>query len=102
MRRAVLALFVAILAATPTLAAKIAIAAGAVLLVLLVLGPIPMDVLWLMVAAILLLGGIVLSGSNARTASEYAAGIAEAERLRAELIGEIELMLVPEPSRLLH
>jgi len=84
------------------LAAKAAIVAGAVLLAALLFGPLTMDVLWLMVAAILLLGGIVLSGSNARTASEYAASIAEAERLRAELIGEIELTLVPEASRLLH
>ena len=84
------------------LAAKVAIAAGAVLLAALLFGPITMDVLWLMVAAILVLGGIVLAGSNARTAAEYAAGIAEAERLRAALIGEIELTLVPEPSRLLH
>ena len=60
------------------------------------------DVLWLMVAAILTLGGIVLSGSNSRTADEFAAGIAEAERLRAVLIGEIDLTLVPEPTRLLH
>jgi len=29
-------------------------------------------------------------------------GIAEAERRRTELISEIDLMLVPEPSRLLH
>ena len=77
------------------LAAKVAIAAGAVLLAALLFGPITMDVLWLMVAATLLLGGIVLSGSNARTASEYAANIAEAERLRAALISEIELTLVP-------
>ena len=47
-------------------------------------------------------GGIVLSGSNSRTADEFAAGIAEAERLRAALIGEIDLTLVPEPTRLLH
>ena len=56
-------------------AARVAIAAGAVLLAALVFGPIAMDVLWLMVATILLLGGIVLAGSNARTAAEYAAGL---------------------------
>jgi len=84
------------------LAARIAVASGAVLLGALALGLVTMDVLWLMVAATLLLGGIVLSGSNARTAAEYSAKIAEAERLRAQLIGEIDLTLVPEPSRLLH
>jgi small neutral amino acid transporter SnatA (MarC family) len=84
------------------LAAKAAIAAGAVLMALLLFGLVWADVLRLMVAAILLLGGIVLAGSNASTARETAAGIADAERLRAELIGEINLTLVPEPSRLLH
>ena len=83
-------------------AAKIAIGLGAVLLGALIFRVVYADVLWLMIAAILLLGGIVLSGSNSRTADEFAAGIAEAERLRAALIGEIDLTLVPEPTRLLH
>ncbi|MBV8837118.1 MAG: hypothetical protein JO000_11320 [Alphaproteobacteria bacterium] len=84
------------------LGAKVAIATGAALLAALVFGLIPLEVLWMLAAPILLLGGIVLAGSNSRTAAEYAAAIAEAERLRAELIAEIELKLVPEPSRLLH
>ncbi|HMK81146.1 MAG TPA: hypothetical protein VK438_15935 [Xanthobacteraceae bacterium] len=87
------------------LAAKAAVAAGGVLLAALIFGSIPMDALWLMLATILLLGGIVLAGSNARTAAEYAAGIGAAEKLRAELIGAIELRLVPdvpERSQLLH
>jgi hypothetical protein len=75
-------------------AAKIAIGLGAVLLAALIFRVVYADVLWLMIAAILLLGGIVLSGSNSRTADEFAAGIAEAERLRAALIGEIDLTLV--------
>ena len=83
-------------------AAKIAIGLGAALLAALILGIVRADVLFLMIAAILLLGGIVLSGSNSRTAAEFAAGIADAERMRAELIGEIDLTLVPEPTRLLH
>jgi hypothetical protein len=83
-------------------AAKIAIGLGAALLAALIFRVVYADVLWLMVAAILTLGGIVLSGSNSRTADEFAAGIAEAERLRAALIGEIDLTLVPEPTRLLH
>jgi hypothetical protein len=48
------------------------------------------------------MGGIVLYGSNRTTAEQIAARIANAERLRAELIGAMELTLVPEPSRLLH
>jgi hypothetical protein len=82
--------------------AKGAIAAGAVLLAALLIGVIAMDALRLMIAAILLLGGLVLAGSNSRTASEYAAGVADAERLRSELISQIELTLVPKPTRLLH
>jgi hypothetical protein len=82
--------------------AKGAIAAGTVLLAALLIGVIAMDALRLMIAAILLLGGLVLAGSNSRTASEYAAGVADAERLRSELISQIELTLVPEPTRLLH
>src|SRR5690242_6665703 len=84
------------------LGAKAAIAAGALLLAGLIFGLVPMDVLWMLATPILLLGGIVLAGSNSRTAGEYSAAIAEAERLRAELIAEIELKLVPEPSQLLH
>ena len=83
-------------------AAKGAITVGAVLMVAQLLGLIGAEVFWLLVAAILLLGGIVLAGSNSRTASEIEAGIAEAERMRVELIGEIDLTLVPERSWLLH
>src|SRR5581483_12316989 len=84
------------------LGAKVAIVAGAIVLAALIFGWLPSEVLWMLAAPILLLGGIVLAGSNSRTAAEYSAAIAEAERLRAELIAEIELKLVPEPSRLLH
>ena len=66
-------------------AARAAIGAGVVLL-----------------AAILTLGGIVLAGSNGTTARQTAEKLAQAEQQRAELIGAIELTLVPEPSRLLH
>ena len=83
-------------------AAKMAIGLGAVLLAALIFGLVRTDVLLLMISAILLLGGIVLSGSNSRTADEFAAGITEAESVRAALIGEIELTLVPEPTRLVH
>jgi hypothetical protein len=84
------------------LAAKVAIVAGAGVLAALIFGWLPAEVLWMLAAPILLLGGIVLAGSNARTAAEYSAGIADTERLRTELIAGIELKLVPEPSRLLH
>jgi hypothetical protein len=84
------------------LVARAAIAAGLVLLVAILLGFVRADALSLMVAAILSLGGIVLFGSNDTTAKQTAERIAEAEQLRAELIGGIDLTLVPEPSRLVH
>ena len=55
-----------------------------------------------MIAAILSLGGIVLAGSNDTTAKQTAEKIAEAEQVRAELIGGIELRSCRTPSRLLH
>jgi hypothetical protein len=60
------------------------------------------DGLSLMVATILIIGGIVLAGSNATTARQIAERIEQAERLRAELIGGIELRVVAEPRQLLH
>lgn len=84
------------------IAARTAIVAGGVLLVAILLGLIRADGLSLMLAAILGIGGIVLYGSNDTTAKQLAARIDEAERLRAELIGRIELHTVAEPRRLLH
>jgi len=85
-----------------TIAARTAILAGGVLLAAILLGLIRADGLLLMLAAILGIGGFVLYGSNDTTAKQLAARIDEAERLRAGLIGQIELTLVPEPSKLLH
>lgn len=84
------------------LAARIAIAAGGVVMAALLFGLIRADALALMIGAILLLGGIVLYGSNSSTARQTAEKIERAERARAGLIGEIDLTLVPQPSRLLH
>jgi len=84
------------------LTARIATGAGGVLLATILLGVIRVDGLSLMLAAILILGGIVAYGSNATTARQVAERIVDAEQSRAELIGDIELTLVAEPSRLLH
>lgn len=83
-------------------AAKVAIAAGCILLASLLVGAIGADALSLMVSAILVIGGIVLLGSNETTSRQILARIEEAERLRAALISEIDLTLVPEARRLLH
>ena len=84
------------------IAARCAIIAGGMLLAAILLGVIQADALPLMLAAIFGIGGFVLYGSNDTTAEQLAAGIDDAERQRAELIGQMELTLVPEPSRLLH
>jgi hypothetical protein len=82
--------------------ARLGIGAGGVVFVAMLLGLIDASALWLMIGAICAMGGIVLYGSNRTTAEQIAARMAKAERLRADLIGDIELTLVPEPSRLLH
>ena len=84
------------------LGARIAIGAGGVVFAAMLLGLIETSPLWLMIGAICAMGGIVLYGSNRTTTEQIATRIANAERLRAQLIGDMELMLVPEPSRLLH
>jgi hypothetical protein len=84
------------------LAAKAAIVIGAVWLGALILGVVGPHATALLGSTALILGGIVVSGSNATTARQTEAGIAQAEAQRAALIGEIELRTVPEQSRLLH
>ena len=83
-------------------AARTAILVGGLLLAVILLGLIRVDALLLMLVAIMGIGGFVLYGSNDTTAKQLGARIEEAERLRAELIGQIELTLVAEPSKLLH
>jgi hypothetical protein len=76
------------------LAARSAMALGAVLLAALVLGAIRFDALALAAAIAALLGGIVVAGSNRSTAQQASAQLAAAERDRAALIGVIELRTV--------
>jgi small neutral amino acid transporter SnatA (MarC family) len=83
-------------------AAQAAIGAGCVLLASLLVGAIGADALSLMISAILIIGGIVLLGSNETTLKQTLTRIEDAERLRAALISQMELTLVPETTRLLH
>jgi Kef-type K+ transport system membrane component KefB len=83
-------------------AARTAIIIGAVWLAALIFGVIWPNAIALLGSTALILGGIVVSGSNATTARQTEGRIAQAEAQRAALIGEIELRLVPEASRLLH
>jgi hypothetical protein len=72
------------------LAAKAAIAIGAVLLVATVAGLLKFDQLTVLVSIAAVLGGIVTLGSNSTTLHQTLAGIAKAETLRSQLIGQIE------------
>jgi hypothetical protein len=76
------------------LAAKLAIAAGGALLVAMMFGIVWFDPLTLLGAIAAMIGGTVVFGSNAATSQQFAADMHNAEALRAELIGRLELRLV--------
>jgi hypothetical protein len=77
-----------------TLAARIAVALGGLLLLALLLGLIRFDPMFLVAAIAALLGGVVLSGSNRTSAETAKAELAAAEAKRAALIGGIPLRVV--------
>ncbi len=77
-----------------SLAARIAVGLGGVLLLALILGAIRFDGLAMAGAIVAVLGGIVVAGSNRSTAREAAAQLSAAQARRAELIGMIELRIV--------
>jgi hypothetical protein len=76
------------------LAARVAMAAGGIVLVAMLLGAIRFDPAVMSLAVAAVLGGIVVSGSNGSTAKEAAKELAAAEAQRAALIGLIDLRLV--------
>jgi len=78
------------------LAARIAVAAGGIVLVAILFGAVRFDPMWLSLAVAALLGGIVAWGSNAATAKEATAELAKAETDRAALIGLIDLRVVEQ------
>jgi uncharacterized protein YhaN len=77
-----------------TLAARVAVMLGGVLLLALLSGLIRFDPMLLVAAIAAVLGGIVLSGSNRTTAENAKAELAAAEEKRAALIGGIPLRVV--------
>jgi hypothetical protein len=83
------------------LASKIAIAGGAVLLLVVILGLFGTGQAALASIA-LVLGGIVSLGSNISTLQQTESAIGEAEAHRARLIGGFELRLVHDaPAKLM-
>jgi hypothetical protein len=86
-----------------SLAAKTAIVAGGVWLLLTLLGLVWFNPAPFFASLAALIGGVVLLGSNATTWGQTDAAIASAEAARAKLIGGIELRVVeggalPSPS----
>jgi hypothetical protein len=78
------------------IAARAAMVFGVLVLVALVLGVIRFNPIAMVAAIAALLGGIVLSGSNASTQKQAEAELAAAEARRAEAIGGIDLQVVGE------
>ncbi|NPU13119.1 hypothetical protein HL666_20320 [Bradyrhizobium sp. 83002] len=82
------------------LASKVLIAAGAALLLGAVLGLLGSNAVALLGAIAAVLGGIVSLGSNVSTLRQTTAAMAEAEALRSDLIGRIDLRLFRDARRL--
>lgn len=76
------------------LISKVAIVIGALLLIAMTLGLIGADPILVAGSIAAVLGGIVMSGSNTSTLEQTTAAIGQAEALRSELIGRIELRVV--------
>jgi len=85
-----------------SLAAKLTIAAGAIWIVLVLLGVIPFFPGTIIAALAAVIGGTVLLGSNATTWTQAEADLRAAETTRADLIGRMELHVVGEESRTIH
>jgi hypothetical protein len=82
------------------LAARIAVVGGGILLAATLLGAIDFDARALLAGGAGLLGGIVVWGSNASTAKEAAAQLAQAEVQRTALIEQLDLRVVAERPNL--
>ncbi|MGJ4998770.1 hypothetical protein [Bradyrhizobium sp. HKCCYLR20261] len=82
------------------LASKVLISVGAALLLGAVLGLLGSNAVALLGAIAAVLGGIVSLGSNVSTLRQTTAAMADAEALRSDLIGSIDLRVVGEGRRL--
>ncbi len=81
---------------------KAAIAAGALLLLVMLLGLFGSGATAALGSIAAILGGIVSLGSNTSTLQQTTAAIDAAEAHRSELIGRINLRLVSDGPRKLH
>jgi hypothetical protein len=81
------------------LAAKVAIALGALVLLVTIAGLIRVNQLVTLGAIAAILGGIAAAGSNARTLREASANMRATEARRAELIGALPFSAVIEETK---
>ena len=79
-----------------TLISKIAIAAGGIWLLAITLGAIRFDAVAMIASMALVIGGIVVFGSNTSTSKQTTVAIKAAEARRAELIDKINPRAVTE------
>ncbi len=79
-----------------SLAAKVAIGAGSVWLLLTFLWLVPFVPFMLFAAIAAVIGGIVLLGSNSTTWQQTEDALRASEAMRAEWIGQLDLRLVEE------
>jgi hypothetical protein len=76
------------------LMSKLAMAAGGILILAMVLGALRFDPVAMIGAITAVIGGTVLFGSNGSTLQEKTSALQAAEVQRAELIGQITLRVV--------
>ena len=82
--------------------AKIAMAAGAAVIAVTVLGLLWVDTAWWLAAIAAIIGGVVAFGSNTSSWREIRARQAAAEARRAELIDTLDMHILREPPRRLN
>lgn len=85
-----------------SVAAKLAVAAGAIWFVLFLFWIVPFGPTAFVAATSAVLGGFVLLGSNATTWEQTEAARSAAEAMRADLIGSIALRVVGDEQPTLH
>jgi len=83
-------------------AAKIAIAAGCLWLILTLVGLAPFAPTLFFAALAALIGGVVLAGSNSTTWQQMEAALAANEAMRRELIEQLELRVIDDNVPTLH
>lgn len=84
------------------LAAKIAIAAGALWLMLSLISAVPFVPTLFFGAVAALIGGVVLLGSNSTTWTQTEAALAASEAMHRDLIGQMELRVIDDTAPTFH